>query len=190
MRITDGTGHAHEAEVTEQNELKVSARTESGLNLQSEDGDSFMITTDFVALTTTGSPTGMLYVKNNGETNIKVWFVVFSATQAGKWKLIRNPTAGTLVSAGTAITPVNLNTGSAKTLAITALKGADAQTVTNGSAGLVAYSGAGVFRPELAGSLLLSPGGSVAWTFQPAVAGDASVSLMVSQSIRSIHAKA
>ena len=131
-----------------------------------------------------------IYVKNNGETNIKVWFVVFSATQAGKWKLIRNPTAGTLVSAGTAITPVNLNTGSAKTLAITALKGADAQTVTNGSAGLVAYSGAGVFRPELAGSLLLSPGGSVAWTFQPAVAGDASVSLMVSQSIRSIHAKA
>lgn len=100
----------------------------------SHSGDSFIIPTEFIALTTTASYTGILYITNTSVThNIHVERARSSSTVGALWHLVKNPTAGTLISAGTAVTPVNYNFSSGRTLTGTAKKGVDAQTVTDGT---------------------------------------------------------
>lgn len=97
-------------------------------------GDSFVIPTEFISLTTTASYTGLLYLTNTSTThNIHIERLRTSSTVGALWYTVKNPTAGTLISAGTAVTPVSYNFSSGKTLTGTAKKGVDAQTVTDGT---------------------------------------------------------
>jgi hypothetical protein len=78
----------------------------------------------------------------------------------------RNPTAGTLISSGTAFDSVNRDFGSANTLEATLLKGAEGLTVTDGTDVIQSiFTGPG--RYVLPVDLLLRPGNSLAIACTP-----------------------
>lgn len=131
MNINDpSTGQS--AQVS-RNRLHTFSLIEYPMESFSHTGDSFTIPTEFIALTTTASFTGIWYLTNTSVThNIHVERIRTSSTVGTLWQVVKNPTTGTLISAGTAVTPVNYNFSSGRTLSATVKKGVDAQTVTDG----------------------------------------------------------
>ena len=136
--IKDGTGNGFRAEVDNKNRLRTLSVIETGGTTAALIGDLYNVNTETISLTS-ASASSILYIKN---TNLSPWVVdrVFynagiSTGGSGDFlaEVIANPTAGTLISAGTAITPHNLNFGSSKSLDATALKGAEGSTITDGA---------------------------------------------------------
>lgn len=136
--IQDGTGSGYRAKVNSSNHLHTRAISESGGTDAALKGDLYNINTETIALTSDGA-SSLLYMKN---TDTVPWVVnrVFynagpSTGGSGDFlaEVIANPSTGTLVSAGTATTPHNLNFGSSKELTGTILKGAEGSTITNGT---------------------------------------------------------
>jgi len=83
-------------------------------------------------------------------------------------EVIRNPTTGTLISAGAAFTPINLNFGSSKELLATTLKGTEGSTVTDGSVAVSTIIPAAGTRVLIAfDSIILEPGSSIAVRITP-----------------------
>jgi hypothetical protein len=109
MIIENGVGNANKARVDANNQLHVFAVTEDEQNSAAENGNLYNINTGLVALTGT-SDSAILYFKNNeapvnGESNIIITSIIFgiydrsvTVTDAATATIIRNPTAGTLVS--------------------------------------------------------------------------------------------
>ena len=136
--IKDGTGSGYRAKVDNKNRLSTLSVIETGSTTAAIIGDLYNINTETISLTSANA-SALLYIKN---TNLVPWVVdrVFynaGASTGGSGdflaEVVANPTAGTLISAGTAITPHNLNFGSSKALSATTLKGAEASTVTDGT---------------------------------------------------------
>ena len=136
--IKDGTGTGNRAKVDSKNRLSTLAVVESGSTTAALVGDLYKINTETISLTSANA-SSLLYIKN---TNLVPWVLdrVFynagtSTGGSGDFlaEVIANPTAGTLISGGTAITPHNLNFGSSKTLTATTLKGAEGSTITDGT---------------------------------------------------------
>jgi len=136
--IQDGTGTGSRATVDTKNRLHTFAISGSGATEAALNGDLYNINTETIELTSDGA-SSLLYMKN---TNTEPWVMTRLFYNAGTStggtgdflaELIANPTTGTLISGGTAITPHNLNFASSKTLTSTALKGADGSTITDGT---------------------------------------------------------
>lgn len=136
--IKDGTGSGYRAEVDSKNRLRTMAVVESGGTTAALVGDLYNINTETINLTSANA-SSLLYIKN---TNLTPWVLdrVFynagtSTGGSGDFlaEVIANPTTGTLITSGTAITPHNLNFGSSKTLTATTLKGAEGSTITDGT---------------------------------------------------------
>lgn len=147
----------------------------------SHTGDAFTIPTDFVALTTTASYTGLLYITNTSVThNIHIERLRSSSTVGCLWQAIKNPTAGTLISGGTAVIPVNYNFSSGRTLTGTTKKGVDAQTVTDGT--LMEQWQTGVYEARernYDGAIVLGAGNSLAILCKPSAAATVAATLSV-----------
>jgi len=153
------------------------SRTESAINTVA--GNTFWTASGFISLTTTGSFSGIYYLKNTHATDFfSVEFLRTCNLAAAQWQLYRNPTTGTLISAGTTVTPGNANYADGTILTGTVLGGADAQTVTDGAIIAQWINGAGHSVQEFKGSLILGPGNSLALTCKPTVATTACVTLM------------
>lgn len=136
--IKDGTGSGHRAKVDSKNRVAARSVTETGSTTAALVGDLYNINTETISLTSSGA-SSLLYIKN---TNLVPWVVdrIFynagvSTGGSGDFlaEVIANPTTGTLISAGTAITPHNLNFGSTKSLTAITLKGAEGSTITDGT---------------------------------------------------------
>ena len=85
-----------------------------------------------------------------------------------KAEVVANPTAGTLISGGTALIPHNLNFGSSKILTSDTLKGAEASTITDGTVRVSTIIPASGTRVLIAfDSIILEPGSSIAVTITP-----------------------
>lgn len=120
--------------MSDDNRLHTFSLLEYPMESFSHTGDAFVCASEFIALTTTASFTGLLYLTNTSVThNIHIERIRTSSTVGTLWKVIKNPTAGTLISAGTTTLPISYNYSSGRTLAGTAKKGVDAQTVTDGT---------------------------------------------------------
>lgn len=171
MEIIDGTGSGNSAKVSE-NRLHTFSLIEYPTESFAHDGNTFFVPTDFIALTTTASYTGIWYITNTSVThNIHVEGIRSSSTVASLWRLIKNPTTGTLISAGTAVTAVNTNFSSGKTLTGTCKKGVDAQTITDGTLiGQWMTGTYGVFERSYEGSIILGTGNSLALECKPSAA--------------------
>ena len=128
MIIENGVGNANKARVDDNNQLHVFAVTENEQNNAAEHGNLYNINTGLVSLTGTGD-SAVLYFKNaenaiNGESNFIITTIVFglytrsaTVTNAATATLIRNPTAGTIISDANAAPMVsNSNFGSSNTL--------------------------------------------------------------------------
>jgi len=152
-------------------------RTESAVNTL--EGNTFWTASGFISLTTTGSFSGIYYLKNTHLTKeFHVEFLRTCGLAAAEWKLYRNPTTGTLISGGTDVVPGNANFSSGGVLTATVKGGADAQTVTDGNVIAQWINGAGHSVQEFKGSMVLGPGDSLALTCKPESAADVCVTLM------------
>lgn len=168
------------AKVSE-NRLHTFSLLEYPMESFSHTGDAFTIPAEFIALTTTASYTGILYLTNTSVThNIHIERIRTTSTVNTLWKVLKNPTAGTLISAGTAVTPVNYNFSSGRVVTGTAKKGVDAQTVTDGTWMEQWMTGVyGVVERQYDGSIILGAGNSIAICAQPSGAGTVGSTLSV-----------
>jgi len=145
MIIKNGVGDGTTARVDGNNQLHVFAVTEDEQNSAAENGDLYNINTGLIALTGT-SDSAVLYFKNNeppqnGESNIIITSMIFglytrsaTVTDLATATIIRNPTAGTVVSDATAVDMnSNSNFGSSNSLDSLIYKGGDGKTLTDGT---------------------------------------------------------
>ncbi len=181
MKIEDGKGSGRQASVDHEHRIMTDAQTTTALALATIKGDAFWVATDFIALTTTGSFSGLCYLKNSGTTR-KLTFhklrVCGTNIQQVQW--IKKPSTGTLISGGTTITPENLNSASSAKFLGTAKKGADALTVTDGTLWSQMVCEIGHCEEILDGALILGPDDAIAVVTKPSVAGTYCAAFLVS----------
>jgi hypothetical protein len=176
--IVDGTGKGNRVKVTDDNRLEVFAINESRIaDISNKTGESFILTSDFISLTTTASFNGMMYVKNNDPDKIlyvdKVR-ICGTGTSMGyvQSKFFKNPTTGTLISdanTGLAV-PANLSSTVDFVGTVYAASG-DAKTITDGDQ----FSQFTIHLPghtiqEYQGSLILENGASMGIACKPSYA--------------------
>jgi hypothetical protein len=141
MIINDGTGTGNQAQVDITKRLRTRSVSSTEPQEAAREGLAYNINTGTITLTS-ASESSVLYVKNN-ETNllhleaIAVGLDRAVGSTSGdmvKITLIRNPTAGTVVSDATAVDMNhNRNFGSTLTLTTDVYKGGEAKTLTDGS---------------------------------------------------------
>lgn len=166
--IEDGSGSAFNAKVDANKRLhtKTIERTigeESAIL-----GDGYNINTGVVTLTGDGTKSAILYFKYTGERTavIEAAFYLIGASTGGSGDILvtilRNPTAGTIVSDKTAVDMnANRNFDTAKTLSGDAYKGAEAKTFTDGTK-IIESIVVGTARVVIAaGAITLKKGNSI-----------------------------
>lgn len=171
MRIR---GRVYEADVNKHERLLTSASSHSGLAISSaRDELAFTFTTGFVSLTTTASPSGILYLKNtHADKDFRIHVIRTDGAVAQQWEALKNATIGTLISGGAILTPVNMNFASGQSFLGEAKKGTDAQTITDGVLVGQWISGVGSSIHKLGGALILGTNNTLALRVTPSVAGD------------------
>lgn len=140
MIIEDGNGTSTQAKVNKKSRLYTFAVTEEKSRNATSDGRSYNINSGSIELTS-ANESGVFYIKNNenNDLHIDTVVVICGASTGGAStddvivEIIRNPTAGTLISGASAVSVnANRNFGSSSTLTVDAYKGAEANTVTDG----------------------------------------------------------
>ena len=146
MQITSASTGGFGLEVTAQGRAKTEAITFGRSEEEAELGNAYNVNTGLITLTS-ANKSAVLYVKNN-ETFPLVLEAAFynlgtstSGTGESLISILRNPTAGTIVSNATAaeMAGINRNFGSNKTLDATIYKGAEASTFTDGTKIIESY---------------------------------------------------
>lgn len=167
----DGTGAGYLAKVTSTNRLAVTTENISGVAVASlERGSAFSIGTQgTVSITTTGADSAILYVRNDSPAPLIIGGFIVSSTQTGTWTVRRNPTAGTITTSGTALTPINLNFSSGAAAAATCFLGANGLTSTGGTIPLNGFTVAGFTVFDTQGSVILENGAILSLLYNPTV---------------------
>ena len=174
MRIEDGTGKGYESKVDNNNRLHVDSVGRSQSEQAALNSLNFNIVTSAITLTS-ANESGVFYFKSDESKPfvIKEILVILGnstgGSGAGTIELIKNPTAGTLISTATAITTSqNRDFGSSRELSGDIYEGAEARTVTDGttfaSTARTDFSSPVVFD---AAPIILRKGSSIAVTYQP-----------------------
>ena len=164
--------------VTDEGQLVTQSEIHFEMRQHCQEEEAFIFGSDFVALTTTGSFSGIFYMKNTSENkNFFVNSIRTCANVISEWELYKNPTTGTLISNATAGLKSNSNFSSAATFTGDVYKGADAYTVTDGTQIGSWINNVGHSLENLYGGILLGPGDSLAITCKPAGAGDVCVKI-------------
>jgi hypothetical protein len=182
IRIEDGKGKGTLVEVTAENELIVHAHIVDNLAVQSDRGQAFCGTCLLTSLTSTGSYSGLLYIKNtSADKNLRITDIKVSGDQASCWRFVRGPTAGTLISDETAATCGNINFASAAAFDGSVYKGANGKTVTDGDTFMEICVSAGMSTCSLYSAVTLGYNDSMAVLCKPAASGDFCVAVLFSQ---------
>ena len=168
--LTDGAGTGDTAKIDNTNRLFTRGIT-SGLFEQALlDGEGFFISSGIQTLTS-ANISYLLYTLNNDNRNLLVTLTItnLGTTADGVGDVIVtaviNPTAGTLVSAGSTGVAANSNLGSAVTADLTILTGVEGLTITDGIKvpSIFPYPA----RTEIANVLIVPKGKSVAFGATP-----------------------
>lgn len=136
MKLEDGTGSGNEAKIDSNKRLHTQSVTESEAVHSTEIGESYNVVSGTVSLSAAGT---LLYIKNNELQEIVVEKIIIhtgaaSISDSCEITLIRNPTAGDLISDATAVSiNQNRNYGSSNSLDVDDFKGKSGGTITGGS---------------------------------------------------------
>lgn len=184
QQIEDGTGTSNRVRVTENNRMETFSTTSvRNSDISRRTGESFIITSDFISLTTTASFSALLYIKNTSAKDLYVDKIRICGTGASmsslQTKMVKNPTAGTLISDandGIAI-PSNLGSSSTFEGSVFAASG-DAKTITDGTQ----FSQFTVHLPghsiqEYDGALIVPKGSSMSIEGKPGIASEVCVEI-------------
>lgn len=171
IQIESGGVIGTTAIVNKEGRLLTRSETVSVLAHAATEGNGFSVCSDFIALTTTASFSGILYFKNTNEQPFKIAQLTMNCTQTAQWYTYKNPTTGTLISGGTAKTPTNVDFGSGMLFSGTILSGADGLTVTDGSILNNIVSGIGHTSVNFDGGVIIRQNNTFAVTCKPSAAG-------------------
>jgi len=166
--IDDGRGGGRKAAVNVNNHLLCDAVTtdiETELAFQ---GNSYNVNTGTVNLTTTGS-SALLYFKNTGTKNAVVHSLVYllggnpavSGSENSKVEILRNPTAGTIVTNTVSQDPINRDFGSTRTMNADCYKGVEGDTFTDGTVAIESIFSSTGRKVVSVGALVLPKGSSI-----------------------------
>ena len=133
--IKDGTGTGYLAKVNVRNELLTNTVTTSEIHDAIKRGKAWNVGTGNITLTST-SASSLLYIKNTGTVDLFIdLYVVLTKSSDGAGdmvvEILRNPTAGTLISSPSgSIPPTNMNFGKADVPVATMSYGAEGKTLS------------------------------------------------------------
>lgn len=133
--LKDGTGSNFEAKVDEDFRLHTDAITQTQLQDSIKKGKTWNIGTGFLTLTT-DTASALMYLKNTGDVDLNVDLYVFltkastGGSGQGLVEILRNPTAGTVVSDATAVTSTNMNFGKTDVPDADLFSGGEGKTLT------------------------------------------------------------
>jgi hypothetical protein len=178
-QIKDGEGGGSLAGVTRDHRLKSEAKAIPELTLvSSEQERAFYTFTDFITLATSGVFSGVYFLRNGSQNRYCLHQLRTSNSMVARWKMIKNPTTGTLITAGTPKEAENLDSGSPIQFGSVPLAGADSQTVTDGKLWDQWINQPGHTTEQFSGAIIIQPGDSMALVCDPVAAGDVSCSLL------------
>jgi hypothetical protein len=174
MRIEDGTGQGLSAKVNEFGQLSTKSVISTLENFGATKGYTFNVNTGTISLTSANA-SALLYLKNNGESSVyvsSIGYLIGNSTGGSgdiDVEVLRNPTAGTIVSGATDVDIVaNKNFGSSRPLTADVFKGAEGNTFTDGE---LAYrsllNSAGKQYTIATGSVILPRGSSIGIRMTP-----------------------
>ena len=138
-KILDGTGTGNRAKVNSQGQINTFSVTRSELSSSLDKGKAWNLGTGYLTLTTANA-SDILYIKNTGTLAlfIDLYVVLARASTGGTGDLLidilRNPTAGTVVSDATSANAVNMNFGSNEQPTGLFYKGGEGKTLTGNDA--------------------------------------------------------
>lgn len=173
--IEDGTGQGYTLKINKRNRATVSSENKPVMAIVSdEDGEAYVFASgDYIPITTTGTETGILHLKNTSTTKLlHVYSVRTCADVLNKWKFYKNSTGGTLISDANAGSSNNLNIVSTNTADVNCYKGADSKTISGGTMLEHWINDTGYSTEIFDGALILGRNDSVELTVELATAGD------------------
>lgn len=135
LKIKDGAGKGRLAAVDSENRLKVFSTQESEEQHAIGEGRTWNITTGELTLTA-DTASAVQYVKNTGTATLIVplYIILTKASSGGsgnsKIEILRNPTAGTVVSDANNGTNINQNFGASATPKVDHFVGGEGKTLT------------------------------------------------------------
>jgi len=180
MKIEDGTGSGRFAAVDTTKRLKTAAAVSSALHENSINEKQVYIfsTGGFISITSTGTETGVFYLKNTSSTKyLFINSIRTCGTQIQKVLIYKDPTGGTLISTANAAESTNLNLTSSNTSESTQYYGANALTVTGGTHIANHINHVGHSTMNLDDALVLGKNNSIAITFEVDTAADVCVAI-------------
>ena len=134
---------------------------------------------EFTSITTTGTETGIFYLKNTSETrNLFINAIRTCGTVAQKVTFYKNPTGGTLITDETAAQATNLNFTSSNSASADVYRGADSKTVTGGTWLGQHINHVGHSTVDTSDALVLGRNDSLAVAFELASAGEVCVAIV------------
>ena len=147
-QIRDGTGDSYLARVDGNNRLWTRSVSTAEQVIANVEGAAYNINTGTITLTN-DAETPVIYLKNTGERDLSIEAIAVglgatdgTANNPARITVVRNPTAGTIVSGATAVAiNQNRNFGSNATLTANVYKGATGNTMTGGNDYLLLYQG-------------------------------------------------
>lgn len=181
MIIENGTGNGYKAEVDDRNQLSTKAVVRSELQDRSSLGDTFIIGTSFVNLTTTASFNGMLYVHNTENYDLVVHNVSLAGDVTAQWQFLvgtAQTAGGTLVTDEEDAAVTNANSNSNRSLSANAYEAAaNGKTITGLFNSVNFVTGVGSTLLPFGGAFRLRPGGVLAISCKPSASGNYAVGL-------------
>lgn len=181
--IIDGTGTGKQAKVDENNLLRTRGISVPQVTGYTEDGDGFILASGFIPISNTTSFSGVYYLKNTS-TNKDYHIDLFRSCndQSTYWKLLKNPTTGTVIDTANTATPVNSKFNSSKEITGTFYYGGNELTFTDGTeAGTWIQGGPGHSLHEWKGGIDIGPGQSMGISAQPTAAANVCIMLLIFQ---------
>ena len=178
MKLENGWGDSTPAKINSDGSLSTTAVINHVMHYASHNGVAFTLPIADLSLTSASGESGILYIENTGDYDLHISSVFLSNDEVTRWRMYKNPTSGTLISGGSALTPVNLNFSSGVTLDATVLSGTDGSTVTDGTMSQVGKKQTGLADFEIQSAVVIGRGNSMAITAEPTA--DCTVDLVVS----------
>lgn len=172
--IEDGAGTGNKMKVAKNRAHVQAFSTPIFADVSELNEDTYLICTNgFIAISTTDTETGILYIKNTSTTkHLHIASVRACGNVKQKWKVYKNPTAGSLITASTSATITNLVFSNDNTPDMNAYLGSDGSTLTGGKIADNFINNAGHSIEDYEGAMILERNDSMAITVECSAAGD------------------
>jgi len=175
LQIEDGTGSGVTAEVNVDNRLSTTSVSIPEIAYHALKGNSYSFPSNFLSLTGAGTH-AILYVKNTAHNlYLHISDIRISCDVSTKWRLWKNPSAGTIITGGATLDPVNLFFESGNSAQVTAKIGGQGFTLTDGTLVGQALIPAGAGNMQVDNAIILGTDDTVAMTAEVGGAGTVGV---------------